>query len=114
MSGKGSMGRGICAAASIFVQVPIIEFDVETFSPLIRESTFLMQKLPSAEIQVQFESSHEKPAKLAIQVRAGRSTSQGTPTRLFRSAHAKIGANCLSIIGHIEPGRTVRLYRQMH
>lgn len=38
-------------------------------------------------------------------------------TKTIQLAEGKaplIGASCLSIIGMIEPGRTVRLYRQIH
>jgi len=40
--------------------------------------------------------------------------SERTGHRLIRPAQPVIGASTLSIIGMIEPGRTVRLYRQIH
>jgi len=35
-------------------------------------------------------------------------------SRYLHRNNGVIGASCLSIIGMIEPGRTVRLYRQIH
>lgn len=40
--------------------------------------------------------------------------SQQDGGRFFQRSSGVINASCLSIIGMIEPGRTVRLYRQIH
>ena len=46
--------------------------------------------------------------------REGRRTEKAKAIRLLKGKAPTIGASCLSIIGMIEPGRTVRLYRQIH
>ncbi|GEM_PF-2136670 len=100
------------AARISFVQVQLTEFETDNYPLAIQDNrNFVMT---SDEISVSIQPASHGKSKINVSI--GRSTrlDRRTDEKIFRHSSPVIGANTLSIIGQIEPGRTVRLYRQIH
>lgn len=103
---------GMSVAKLSFVQVQLTTFETENFPLVIQDNREIAMISNDISVEVQPVSTGKSKVTVAIgkSARLDRKTDQ----KIFRSAGSVIGANTLSIIGQIEPGRTVRLYRQIH
>jgi hypothetical protein len=103
---------GMCVAGISFVQVQLTEFETDDYPLVIQDNRHLVMTSDEISVSVQPASGGKTKINLSI----GRSTrlDRRSDEKLFRPSSPVIGANTLSIIGQIEPGRTVRLYRQIH
>jgi hypothetical protein len=102
----------MCAAERIVVQVQLTEFEAENYPLAIQAKKEISMVTNHFDIDVQTNG----PGRMRVSIGVGRGARKArradwNPTR---STGSVIGANTLSIIGQIEPGRTVRLYRQIH
>lgn len=111
MNPRLSRERGTGDAKLRIVQVQLTSFESDAFSLAIQLNP---------ELAMETEPRPRPPEdRASLGVVEPFSTRQDQPEsrpgrRLLRPAGGVIGASCLSIIGMIEPGRTVRLYRQIH
>jgi hypothetical protein len=99
------------------VQVQIKEFASDSYSLPIGTQASGMAGTNREPYRLRAEPSRA-PAKGVVRRRMTVNVSitrlNRRAKRLLHSNSGVIGASCLSIIGMIEPGRTVRLYRQIH
>jgi hypothetical protein len=99
------------------VQVQLTEYATDSF-PLSIELTSLGLMNTGESTTENGLARHDRPNSPALRQvpKAGRSLLGGKrkAPRFQTAPGGVIGATCLSIIGMIEPGRTVRLYRQIH
>ncbi len=104
--------KGICVAEISLVQVQLTEFETDDYPLVIHDNRNRVMTSDEISVSVQPASG----GKTKINVSIGRSTrlDRRSDEKMFRQSSPVIGANTLSIIGQIEPGRTVRLYRQIH
>lgn len=89
------------------MQMPVTQFEADSYEPTITQFDDLMT-LPTSSTPTR-PATTERPAGRETAPKASQSDAEKR-----RKRESIIGANCLSIIGLIEPGRTVRLYRQIH
>lgn len=102
----------MCVAEGRSVQVQLTTFETDDYPLAIQEKREFAMTTDDISVAVRPITS----GKSKISVSIGKSTrlDRRVEDKMFRPAGSVIGANTLSIIGQIEPGRTVRLYRQIH
>lgn len=89
------------------MQMPVTQFEADSYEPtIIRfEDPMTLPSYSTPSCSTKRTRPTERDASLkTMPIEADKR----------RKRESIIGANCLSIIGLIEPGRTVRLYRQIH
>lgn len=90
------------------MQMPVTQFEADSYEPTINQFDDLMT-LPASSSETLRPGPVDCPDE-----RVSPSKALQRDAEKRRKRETIIGANCLSIIGLIEPGRTVRLYRQIH
>ncbi len=108
---------GTFSAPLFFVQVLLTEYATDSFPLSIELKPLVLMNTGESTTQNDF-SRKNHPNALASRTmpKANRPLLDGKrkAPRFQTAPGGVIGATCLSIIGMIEPGRTVRLYRQIH
>jgi hypothetical protein len=94
------------------VQVELTAFEAEHYPLAIQDNR--AQDMTANDISVYIRSLSSEKSQVTIRVGKNTRLDRKPQERVFRKPGSVIGANTLSIIGQIEPGRTVRLYRQIH
>lgn len=115
------IARGISGADRNFVQVQLTEFAIESFPLAIgwRGADRNIKSNEDGAVQGLLDlgdAAASAPSSLVGGGEAiGRRQSKGPRFGQYQTRDANLAsAACLSIIGMIKPGRTVRLYRQIH
>lgn len=99
------------------MQVQLTAYATDSFPLSIeRKSLVLMNTGESTNKQRSLRTDQPNSPALRIALNGDRTLFGGKrkAPRFQTAPGGVIGATCLSIIGMIEPGRTVRLYRQIH
>lgn len=104
--------EGMCVAQISFVQVQLTEFETDNYPLMIQDNRNLV--MTSDEISVSVQPASGGKTKINLSISRSTGLDRRSDEKMFRHTSPVIGANTLSIIGQIEPGRTVRLYRQIH
>ena len=94
------------------MHVQLTAFESDHFPLAIQGGGDLPMNTP--EIAVGIENVSATKSKVSVSIGRGARLDRRSDEKMFRPNSSLIGANTLSIIGQIEPGRTVRLYRQIH
>lgn len=108
---------GTFSAPFTSVQVLLTEYATDSFPLSIELKSLVLMNAGESTTQNDFPRK-DHPNALASRTMpiANRPMLDGKrkAPRFQTAPSGVIGATCLSIIGMIEPGRTVRLYRQIH
>ena len=108
---------GTFSAPSSSVQVQLTEYATDSFPLSIELKSLVLMNPGDTTPKKSFLREVRPSGPLSRDgLGAGRTSFSGKrkAPRFQTAPGGVIGATCLSIIGMIEPGRTVRLYRQIH